>query len=103
MEEIKRNINDPKFIKNKLEELFEEKNMEIFDQDSNSLGKYPVSTGVDMLDGITGANTLITGGIITQRLIDTAYTIGIKNIYGMKIGHVTKKPENIRVVTWDHM
>ena len=103
VEEIKNNINDPKFIKNKLEELFEEKNMEIFDQDSNSLGKYPVSTGVDMLDGITGANTLITGGIITQRLIDTAYTIGIKNIYGMKIGHVTKKPENIRVVTWDHM
>ncbi len=42
--------------------------------------------------------TLITGGIISQRLVDIAYEKGIDEIYGMKILNVSKKPANIKLV-----
>ncbi len=102
VEEIN-DIDDPKYIRTKLNELYENKGMELYDESSNSVARYSVSEGVDALENIKGATVLITGGIITQRLIDIANNIGIKNIYGVKTGHVTKKPDNIRVVTWEHI
>ncbi len=42
--------------------------------------------------------TLITGGIISQRLVDIAYEKGIEEIYGMKILNVSKKPANLKLV-----
>ncbi len=102
VEEIN-DINNPKYIRTKLNELYESKEMELYDESSNPVARYPVSEGVDALENIKGATVLITGGIITQRLIDIANNIGIKSIYGVKTGHVTKKPDNIRVVTWEHI
>ncbi|MGC8565990.1 MAG: DNA primase DnaG, partial [Thermoplasmata archaeon] len=43
-------------------------------------------------------STLITGGIISQRLVDIAYEKGIDEIYGMKILNVTKKPADMKIV-----
>lgn len=53
---------------------------------------------------ISKASTIITGGgVISQRLIDVAYKMGVRNIYGARLGgHITKKPLDIRVVAWDH-
>ncbi len=46
-------------------------------------------------------DTLVTGGIISQRLVDVASEKGIKKIIGYKIGNVTKKPLNVRLMTKD--
>ena len=46
-------------------------------------------------------DTLITGGIISQRLVDVASEKGITKIIGYKIGNVTKKPLNIKLMTKD--
>ncbi|MEM0139374.1 MAG: DNA primase DnaG [Ferroplasma sp.] len=97
------NLDDPRFIRNKLNELYESKAVEIYDVSSNPIARYPVSEVAELMQDIKNASTIISGGVITQRLIDIALNIGVKNIYGMRMGHVTKKPENIRVVTWEHM
>ncbi len=47
------------------------------------------------------ADTLVTGGIISQRLVDIAHEKGITRIIGYKIGNVTKKPLNIKLLTKD--
>jgi len=46
-------------------------------------------------------DTLVTGGIISQRLVDVASEKGITKIIGYKIGNVTKKPLNIKLMTKD--
>jgi len=46
-------------------------------------------------------DTLVTGGIISQRLVDVAHEKGITKIIGYKIGNVTKKPLDIKLLTKD--
>ena len=41
---------------------------------------------------------VMTGGGISQRLVDICHKKGVKIIYGVKKGNITKKPENMRVV-----
>ncbi len=45
------------------------------------------------------ADTIVTGGIISQKLVDIAHEKGIKKIVGYKIGNVTKRPVNIKLLT----
>ena len=101
-EEIK-DIDDPRFVRNKLNELYESKAVEIYDNTSNPVARYPISDAVELMQSIKNAYIIISGGVISQRFVDIAFTMGVKSIYGMKMGHVTKKPDGIRVVTWDHM
>ena len=42
---------------------------------------------------------IIFDGVITQRLIDTAFENGVKEIVATTMGEVTKIPTNIRIVT----
>ena len=45
------------------------------------------------------ADTIMTGGIISQKLVDIAYEKGIKKIIGYRIGNVTKKPVDMVLLT----
>ena len=45
------------------------------------------------------ADTIVTGGIISQKLVDIAHEKGIKKIVGYKIGNVTKRPVDIKLLT----
>ncbi|AAT43202.1 DNA primase DnaG [Picrophilus oshimae] len=91
----------PESIKFKLKQLYESRELELFDGQS-SVGKFPVSDAIEKIESMHG-DLLITGGIISQRLLDIAYNIGVKAIYGFKIGNITKKPDDIKVVAWDHI
>lgn len=48
-------------------------------------------------------NVAIFDGIITQRLVDIASEKGISCLIGAKIGNVTKKPANLRIMTANDM
>ena len=95
-------FNDPRSIQRRLRSLTEEKITEIYDEEGKTLGSYPVAEAVEKIESATGAHSIITGGVISQRLVDISYKSGIKNIYGVKIGNITKKPQELRVVAWDH-
>ncbi len=95
-------LDNPRSIEKRAEFLLQEKNTEVYGDDGNVVASFPVSEAIDKITDLSSGTTIITGGVISQRLVDVAYKIGIKNIYGVKLGHITKKPSEIRVVAWDH-
>ncbi len=94
-------INDPRTVEKKIDQLQKDKTTEVYSEAGEVIATFPVADTFDNLEAVKSAYTVLTGGVITQRLIDISYNIGVKNIYGAKIGQVTKKPSDIRVVAWD--
>ncbi len=94
-------LKDYRSVERKIEQLLKEKMTEVYSESGEVIASFPVSDTFEGLSGIHEGNTVITGGVITQRLIDVAHNLGIKAIYGAKIAQVTKKPSDIRVVPWD--
>ncbi len=63
---------------------------------------FPLQHLIDKVEKFEGkADTIVTGGIISQRLVDIAQGKGFKEIIGYKIGNVTKRPLNIKLLTKD--
>ncbi len=95
-------LSNPRSIERKGTSLAKDKLTELYSKDGNMIGSYQVSEAVDRIQEATDGDTIITGGVISQRLIDVAFKQGIRNIYGAKLGHITKKPTEIRVISWEH-
>ena len=95
-------INNPKFVEQRAVKLQKEKSSEIYSSTGEVLATFPVAELVEKLSTVSSGFTLISGGVVSQRLIDIAYNAGIKNIYGVRRGNITKKPAELKVVTWDH-
>ena len=94
-------LSNPRAIEKRANSLLQDKLTEFYGNDGTKIASFPVAEAVDKMAEVSSADTLITGGVISQRLVDVAFTKGIKNIYGVKMGHVTKKPSEIRVVSWE--
>ncbi|QRF75947.1 DNA primase [Thermoplasmatales archaeon] len=94
-------LSNPRAIERRANTLLQDKLTEFYGDDGTKVASFPVAEAVDKMSEVSAADTLITGGVISQRLVDVAFTKGIKNIYGVKMGHVTKKPSEIRVVSWE--
>ena len=94
-------LSNPRAIEKRANSLLQDKLTEFYGNDGTKIASFPVAEAVDKMAEVASADTLITGGVISQRLVDVALTRGIKNIYGVKMGHVTKKPSEIRVVSWE--
>ena len=66
------------------------------------LETFPLQNLIEKVEKFEGeADTIVTGGIISQRLVDVAYGKGFKRIIGYKIGNVTKRPLNVKLLTKD--
>jgi DNA primase len=72
----------------------------VFDSSWGEVGKMPVNELVSKISEITGAKHLIFDGIVTQRLIDTASSVGIDMIVGHRAGEIQNKPEGILVYSF---
>ncbi len=94
-------LSNPRSIERKGTSLAKDKLTELYGKDGNMIGSYQVSEAVDRIQEAADGDTIITGGVISQRLIDVAFKQGIRNIYGAKLGHITKKPTEIRVISWE--
>lgn len=71
----------------------------LFDDKGKELIKIPVRQLTDTLKKKSDISTVIFDGIITQRLLDIANNKNIKEIIGIKIGNVVKKPVSVEVLT----
>ncbi|MCL4342863.1 MAG: DNA primase DnaG [Candidatus Thermoplasmatota archaeon] len=100
-ENDKIDLQNYKFIEGRAEHLLKEKLLEVYSEDGKVVASIPLAEAVDKLNGVNDGQTIISGGVISQRLIDAALNAGIKNVYGVRLGHVTKKPAEMRVITWD--
>ena len=94
-------LSNPRSVEKHGNELTRDKLTEIYDAEGKIIASYPVSEAVDRMEELNSGDTIITGGVISQRLIDVAFKKGVKNIYGAKLGHITKKPMEVKVVSWE--
>ncbi len=83
-----------------LDEASQGKEVRFYDDVWELIGKLPLNEVIEKFASIEKKYTkIVTGGIVSQRLLDTAYTNGIREIYGIKLGHIAKRPADIKVVT----
>ncbi|MHA1687157.1 MAG: DNA primase DnaG [Candidatus Heimdallarchaeaceae archaeon] len=60
--------------------------------------KAPASEIYEKLSEIEKASALVIDGVVTQRLLDRAYTKGINMIIGARLGDITKKPTMLKLL-----
>ncbi|AMK14911.1 DNA primase DnaG [Methanobrevibacter olleyae] len=89
-----------KLLKNMLKDLEGTGNSEILDDSLNLLKETKVETLYEELkQNNTDADTVIFDGVISQRLVDIAYSKGIKTLVAFKSSRVIKRPDKLRLVT----
>jgi len=71
----------------------------LFDKNDKEIKKIPVRELTDSLKKSNNISTVVFDGIITQRLLDIANSKNIKEIVGIKLGNVVKKPSSVKVLT----
>jgi len=71
----------------------------LFDANDKEIKKIPVRELTDSLKKSDNISIVVFDGIITQRLLDIANNKNIKEIVGIKLGNVVKKPSSVRVLT----
>jgi len=75
----------------------------LLDSEGNVVGEVSVSELFDSLDRYENVKYLIFDGVVTQRLIDKASSIGINVIVGERIGKIEKQPEELLVLKCDDL
>ena len=68
-------------------------------KDMGVMGEVDVSKLIQSFKGSEGVFAVILDGIVTQRLIDVAAEAGVKYLVGAKIGNITKKPPELRILS----
>jgi len=58
---------------------------------------------VNKLKELDGVAYVVLDGIVTQRLVDAAYTKGVKALIGVRVGEIVRKPENLVISTFDNV
>ncbi|MHB1439865.1 MAG: DNA primase DnaG [Cuniculiplasma sp.] len=91
-------ISDPNSVKRKISELLEKKETQVVDEKGDTVESFTLADAPDKIFQMEKAEYVLTGGVISQRLVDICHKKGVKIIYGVKKGNITKKPENMRVV-----
>ena len=89
-------------IERRLDSLQREKLTEVYNESGEVLASYNLTETYEGLSNITSAFAILTGGVVSQRMVDAAHEHGIRQIYGIKVSNLTKKPVDLKVVEWDH-
>ena len=71
----------------------------VFDEEGKELSKMPVSELAEKIPALENARVVLFDGVVTQRLLDTAASKGIKYVIGDRVSDGAKKPANVSVMT----
>lgn len=71
----------------------------LLDSKGKEINKIPVRKLTDTLKKKGNISAVVFDGIITQRLLDIGDNKNVKEIVGMKMGNVVKKPHSVEVLT----
>ncbi|MEM4104072.1 MAG: DNA primase DnaG [Thermoplasmatales archaeon] len=83
-----------------LEEASQEKEVRFYDEAWNLIGRLPLSDVIEKFDSVDKKySRIVTGGIVSQRLLDKAYGNGVREIYGIKQGAIAKRPADVKIIT----
>jgi len=71
----------------------------VFDEGGKELLKMPVSELAEKIPTLDHAQVVLFDGVVTQRLLDTAASKGIKYVIGDRVSDGAKRPANVSVMT----
>jgi DNA primase len=71
----------------------------LFDVNEKELKKIPVRELTDEIKRSDNISAVVFDGIITQRLLDIASNKNVKEIVGIKLGNVVKRPKSVKILT----
>ena len=103
-EQTEKEVPETKNPQHSIDELlnnaYQKKEALLLSADKAIVGRIPLNELVEKLmkENNNSIKTVITGGIISQRLVDVLFEKGILEIYGMKIANLTKRPSNLKIV-----
>ncbi|MDD5336858.1 MAG: DNA primase DnaG [Candidatus ainarchaeum sp.] len=96
----------PQVAKKSTEELMSDLNelsntlkARVYIKDGVFAREVPVRDVIKTIEELPGVETVVFDGIITQRLVDIASAKGVKTLIGVRLGNVTKKPDEMHIVT----
>ena len=75
----------------------------LYDASWSEVARVPVKDLVNKLKELDGVAYVVLDGIVTQRLVDAAYTKGVKALIGVRVGEIVRKPENLVISTFDNV
>lgn len=78
-----------------LEELHNTLRGRLYDEEGNLINEVPIRELIQLIQDSSNAKTVVFDGIITQRLLELAGKKGIKAIYGIRAGQITRPLEGI--------
>ncbi|MGC8988341.1 DNA primase DnaG [Infirmifilum sp.] len=93
----------PSQVIEKIEQLKGTLEAVIYDSDWREIAHVPVKELVDRLKELDGVAHVVLDGIITQRLVDTAFAKNIKTLIGVRVGEIIRKPEDLVITTFQNV
>jgi hypothetical protein len=89
---------DPKFI-DALGELHNTRRGRVYDTAGTVLLEVPIRELIQKIQDAENADVIVFDGIITQRLIELANKNGVRAIYGIRAGQVSRSFDNMLLYT----
>ncbi len=86
-------------FKDILDEIQGTRKAKLLDKDLKTMAEVDVSKLISTFKGSEGVMAVVLDGIITQRLIDVGAGANVRYLVGAKIGNVTKKPPNLKILS----
>ncbi|MGQ9538452.1 MAG: DNA primase DnaG [Candidatus Bathycorpusculaceae bacterium] len=99
----KRKIELPKEMVQIAKELVGTLEAVLLNEKLEPIERIPVSQLAEKLQQISGVDTVIFDGIITQRIVDIASEKNIKNIIAPRISEAVKPPLNVQLTTFSEI
>jgi len=99
----KRKVELPKEIAQIAKELEGTLEAVLLNEKLEPIERLPVSQLAEKLQQISGVDTVVFDGIITQRIVDIASEKNIKNIVASRISEAVKPPLNVQLTTFSEI
>jgi len=90
----------PQEVVNTIEQLKGTLEAVMYDSEWREIARVPVKEVVDKLKDLDGVAHIVLDGIITQRLVDTAFSKSVKTLIGVRVGEIIRKPEDLTIATF---
>ena len=91
----------PAHVAKAIEELRGTLEAILYDEEWREIERLPVRDLASRLQEIDGVSYIVFDGIITQRLVDLAFTKGVKMIIGARVGDIVRRPAELKIASFD--
>jgi DNA primase len=74
----------------------------LYAESGEVIAEVPIRELMQAVQDTPNVYAVVFDGIITQRLVDIAHAAGVREVYGIRSGQVTKTYDNMRLYTKEH-